>query len=138
MSNQESARNESGYLLHTKLYVPKLRPLLLGSFAVFTAAFTGYYLATTSLAFIVIRGLAGALTAGLGPATMGIIADIAPEDERARFTGGRSSAWRQKKLENAAESPVSSARFVSQHLVSGRPATLSEEFQKQGHQSTGL
>ncbi len=63
------------------------RPLLLGSFAVFTAAFTGYYLAATSLAFIAIRGLAGALTAGLGPATMGIIADIAPEDERARWIG---------------------------------------------------
>lgn len=63
------------------------RPLLLGSFAVFTAAFTGYYLAATSLTFIAIRGLAGALTAGLGPATMGLVADIAPEDERARWIG---------------------------------------------------
>ena len=42
------------------------RPVILGSFAVFTAAFCGYYLAATSLAFILIRGLAGALTAGLG------------------------------------------------------------------------
>ncbi|WP_420645387.1 MFS transporter [Candidatus Leptofilum sp.] len=63
------------------------RPLILGSFAVFTVAFTGYYLAATSLVFIVIRGLAGALTAGLGPATMGLVADIAPEDERARWIG---------------------------------------------------
>ena len=63
------------------------RPLILGSFAIFTAAFTGYYLAATSLLFIVIRGLAGALTAGLGPATMGLVADIAPEDERARWIG---------------------------------------------------
>lgn len=63
------------------------RPLLLVSFAVYTAAFTGYYLAATPLAFIVIRGLAGALTAGLGPATMGLVADIAPEDERARWIG---------------------------------------------------
>lgn len=63
------------------------RPLLLGSFAVFTAAFTGYYLAATSLIFIVIRGLAGALTAGLGPATMGLVADIAPANERARWIG---------------------------------------------------
>jgi DHA1 family tetracycline resistance protein-like MFS transporter len=63
------------------------RPLILGSFAVFAAAFTGYYLAATSLAFIVIRGLAGALTAGLGPATMGLVADIAPEDERGRWIG---------------------------------------------------
>ncbi len=63
------------------------RPLLLGSFAVFIAAFTGYYLAATSLVFIIIRGLVGALTAGLGPATMGIVADIAPKDERARWIG---------------------------------------------------
>jgi len=63
------------------------RPMILGSFAVFTAAFAGYYLAATSLAFIVIRGLAGALTAGLGPATMGLVGDVAPADERARWIG---------------------------------------------------
>lgn len=63
------------------------RPVILSSFAVFAAAFTGYYLAATSLMFIVIRGLAGALTAGLGPATMGLVADIAPDDERARWIG---------------------------------------------------
>ncbi|MDJ0770960.1 MAG: MFS transporter [Ilumatobacter sp.] len=63
------------------------RPLILGSFAVFAAAFAGYYVAATSVVFIVIRGLAGALTAGLGPATMGLIADIAPRDERARWIG---------------------------------------------------
>lgn len=63
------------------------RPLILGSFAVFAAAFTGYYLAATSVAFIVIRGLAGGLTAGLGPASMGLVADIAPDDERARWIG---------------------------------------------------
>ena len=63
------------------------RPLVLGSFAVFAAAFTGYYLAATSATFILIRGLAGGLTAGLGPATMGLVADIAPDDERARWIG---------------------------------------------------
>lgn len=63
------------------------RPLILGSFAVFAAAFAGYYLAANSQAFILIRGLAGALTAGLGPATMGLVADIAPRDERARWIG---------------------------------------------------
>lgn len=63
------------------------RPLILGSFAAFAAAFTGYYLAAASSVFIVVRGLAGALTAGLGPATMGLVADIAPEDERARWIG---------------------------------------------------
>lgn len=63
------------------------RPLLLLSFAVFTAAFAGYYLAATALAFILIRGFAGALTAGLGPASMGVVADVAPNDERARWIG---------------------------------------------------
>lgn len=63
------------------------RPFILGSFTVFTAAFVGYYLSSTSLVFIVIRGLAGALTAGLSPATIGLVADIAPEDERARWIG---------------------------------------------------
>ncbi len=63
------------------------RPLILGSFAVFAAAFAGYYLAATSLVFIIVRGVAGALTAGLGPATMGLVADIAPRDERARWIG---------------------------------------------------
>ncbi len=63
------------------------RPLILGSFAVYAAAFTGYYLAATSLVFIIVRGVAGALTAGLGPATMGLVADIAPPRERARWIG---------------------------------------------------
>lgn len=63
------------------------RPMILGCFAVFAAAFTAYYLATTSAAFILVRGVAGALTAGLGPATMGVVADIAPIDERARWIG---------------------------------------------------
>jgi multidrug resistance protein len=73
------------------------RPLLLGSLAVYTAAFTGYFLSTTSLVFIIIRGLAGALTAGFWPSTMGIVADISPEDERARWigiiSGGSSVGW---------------------------------------------
>jgi MFS family permease len=63
------------------------RPLILGSFAVFAAAFAGYYLAANSVVFIAIRGLAGALTAGMVPATMGLVADIAPRDERARWIG---------------------------------------------------
>ena len=39
------------------------------------------------MAFIAIRGLAGGLTAGLGPATIGLVADIAPEEQRARWIG---------------------------------------------------
>jgi DHA1 family tetracycline resistance protein-like MFS transporter len=63
------------------------RPLILGSFVVFAGAFAGYYVAASSAVFIAVRGLAGALTAGLGPATMGLVADIAPADERARWIG---------------------------------------------------
>ncbi len=73
------------------------RPLIIGSFAVYAAAFAGYYLAASSLAFIIVRGLAGALTAGLGPATMGLVADISPRDQRARWigviTGGTSAGF---------------------------------------------
>jgi len=73
------------------------RPLLWGSLAVYALAFGGYYLSTSSLAFIIIRGLAGALTAGLGSAMMGVVADIAPRDERARWIGiiggGQSLGW---------------------------------------------
>ncbi len=63
------------------------RPLIIGSFAVFAAAFTGYFLSASSSTFILVRGVAGALTAGLGPATMGLVADIAPTDERGRWIG---------------------------------------------------
>jgi len=73
------------------------RPLLIGALVVFTAAFSGYFLVTTSWVFVLIRGLAGGLTAGLLPATMGIVADIAPENERARWIGiiggGESAGW---------------------------------------------
>jgi MFS family permease len=73
------------------------RPLLIISLAVYTAAFTGFFLARNSLVFIIIRGLAGALTAGLGPATMGVVADTAPKNERARWigiiSGGSSGGW---------------------------------------------
>jgi MFS family permease len=73
------------------------RPLLIGSLAVFIAAFSGYFLATSSWVFITIRGVAGGLTAGYFPATMGIVADIAPENERARWigiiSGGSSTGW---------------------------------------------
>jgi len=73
------------------------RPLLIGSLVVYAFAFSGYFLSTTSLVFIIIRGLAGALSAGFGPAVMGVVADIAPGDERARWIGiiggGQSLGW---------------------------------------------
>ena len=73
------------------------RPLLIGSLAVFMIAFSGYYFAANSWTFILIRAFAGGLTAGFWPATMGIVADIAPEKERARWIGiidgGGSAGW---------------------------------------------
>jgi MFS family permease len=60
-------------------------------------AFTGYLLARSAEAFILLRGLAGALTAGLIPAVMGIVADIAPADRRAQeigiVNGGGAAGW---------------------------------------------
>jgi DHA1 family tetracycline resistance protein-like MFS transporter len=73
------------------------RPLVLGSLAAYTAAFTGYLLAPSTQVFIIIRALAGALTAGLGPAVMGVVADIAPDEKRAQWIGviggGSSVGW---------------------------------------------
>jgi DHA1 family tetracycline resistance protein-like MFS transporter len=73
------------------------RPLVLGPLAFYVAAFTGYLLATSAGMFIAIRALTGALTAGLGPAVMGIVSDVAPENERARWIGtvggGSSIGW---------------------------------------------
>jgi DHA1 family multidrug resistance protein-like MFS transporter len=63
------------------------KPLLVGSLGVYVAAFAGYLLAPSSFVFIVIRGLVGGLTAGLGPASMGIVADISPDNERGRWIG---------------------------------------------------
>ena len=73
------------------------RPLVLLSLATYAAAFTGYLLAPSTQVFIIIRALAGALTAGLTPAMMGIVADIAPDEERAQWLGviggGTSIGW---------------------------------------------
>lgn len=73
------------------------RPLVLASLVVYVLAFTGYWLADSAEAFILLRGLTGALTAGLTPAVMSIIGDIAPSDRRAQavgiVNGGASIGW---------------------------------------------
>jgi DHA1 family tetracycline resistance protein-like MFS transporter len=73
------------------------RPLVLGSLAAYVATFTAYLLAPSTNVFIVIRAMAGAMTAGLGPAVMGIAADIAADDDRARWFGiiggGSAIGW---------------------------------------------
>jgi DHA1 family tetracycline resistance protein-like MFS transporter len=73
------------------------RPLVLGSLAAYACAFTGYLLAPSAQAFILLRALAGASTAGLLPAIIGLIADLAPSDRRAQWigivSGGASFGW---------------------------------------------
>lgn len=63
------------------------RPLILLALAAFTAANIGYLLAPTIASFIWLRALTGALTAGLSPAAMSIVADTVPERTRARWIG---------------------------------------------------
>ena len=73
------------------------RPLVLGSLAVNVAVLCGYLFAPSAAAFVVLRGLAGALTAGLVPAITGLTADLAPTERRAQWIGylnaGASIGW---------------------------------------------
>lgn len=63
------------------------RRLVLASLAAYSLAFTGYLLVSSAPAFILLRALAGAFTAGLIPAVTGVVADIAPRDRRAQWIG---------------------------------------------------
>lgn len=73
------------------------KPLVLVSLAVYAAAFSGYLVASSAAAFILLRGLAGALTAGLIPAVTGLAADLAPRDRQAQWIGfmnaGSAFGW---------------------------------------------
>ena len=73
------------------------RPLVLGSLVSFALANIGFLLATSTEMLVVMRALEGALSAGLFPAALGIVADIAPQDKRSRWlgfvTGGASVGW---------------------------------------------
>jgi DHA1 family tetracycline resistance protein-like MFS transporter len=63
------------------------RPFILLALGSFAAANVGFLLASSVTAFTVVRALEGALSAGLYPAAMGVVADVAPEDERGRWIG---------------------------------------------------
>ncbi len=63
------------------------RPLVLLALAAFAISNLGFLLAQSTAAFILVRTVAGALSAGLFPAAMGIVADIVPPDKRARWVG---------------------------------------------------
>ena len=100
------AASSMAYALAATLFAPLMgaladrmgrRPILLGSLAVYALAFTGYLLATSATTIVVLRGLAGALTAGMMPAATGMVADLAPENRRARWigflSGGAAFGW---------------------------------------------
>ena len=63
------------------------RPLVLVGLAAFFAANIGFLFANSTTTFLVIRVFEGALTAGLFPAAMGVVADVVPRDQRARWVG---------------------------------------------------
>ena len=63
------------------------RPIILLALTTVTLQYIGYLLAPSTIFFILIRGAAGFLSAGLFPASMGVVSDIAPEAQRARWAG---------------------------------------------------
>ncbi|MBX3014980.1 MAG: MFS transporter [Caldilineaceae bacterium] len=63
------------------------RPVILLALFAFAATNIGYLLASSTWTFIILRGLAGALTTGLTPAAMGVVADTVPGEERGRWAG---------------------------------------------------
>ena len=63
------------------------KPLILIALFAFALANIGYLLAPNTAVFIAIRAIAGAFTAGLFPAAMGVVGDIMPEKERGRWIG---------------------------------------------------
>ena len=73
------------------------RPLILRSLAAYIAAYFGFLLAPSAGILIVLRGFAGAFTAGLIPAVTGLATDLAPEGRRAQWIsyviGGASFGW---------------------------------------------
>jgi DHA1 family multidrug resistance protein-like MFS transporter len=73
------------------------RRVVVGSLAAYVLAFTGYLVASSVLAFVLLRALAGAFTAGLIPAVTGLVADLAPNDQRAKWigvvNGGGAAGW---------------------------------------------
>jgi len=63
------------------------RLVLLSGLIAHALASLGYLLAPTGEVFIGVRALAGAFTAGLIPASITMVADVAPQGERGRWIG---------------------------------------------------
>jgi predicted MFS family arabinose efflux permease len=73
------------------------RPVILISLASYVLAFSGYLFATSAWLLILLRGLAGVFTAGLVPAILSSVGDLASENRRAQWigivNGGASAGW---------------------------------------------
>jgi len=73
------------------------RPIILISLAAYVLAFSGYLFASSAWLIIALRGLTGLFTAGLLPAMMSIVGDLAPGNQRGRWigivNGGASAGW---------------------------------------------
>ena len=69
------------------------KPIILLSLAAFAAANLGYLLVSSVEAFILVRALQGALSAGLYPAAMAMVGDLFPQEERARWVGVVSASY---------------------------------------------
>jgi DHA1 family tetracycline resistance protein-like MFS transporter len=73
------------------------RPVILVSLAAYVGAFSGYLFATSAWLFILLRGLAGVFTAGLVPAIVSSVGDLAEKNRRAQWigivNGGASIGW---------------------------------------------
>ena len=63
------------------------RPVILLALFAFALTNLGFLFASSASAFIALRALEGALTAGLFPAAMGFVGDTVPENQRARWVG---------------------------------------------------
>jgi len=73
------------------------KPLILIALSAYLLAFAGYMFVGSPAAFVILRGAAGAFTAGFVPAVTGIVADLAPQENRAKWigivSGGTSIGW---------------------------------------------
>jgi len=73
------------------------RPVILISLAAYVLACSGYLFAATAWQMSALRGLAGVFTAGLVPAMMSIVGDLAPQGRRGQWigivSGGASAGW---------------------------------------------
>ena len=63
------------------------RPLILTALGTFVLVNIAYLFAPSVPVFILVRGVGGAFTAGLFPAAMGVVGDVVPEKERAKWIG---------------------------------------------------